>query len=137
MAEGRVYACTHCDKRIEAWDEGNPWTWLHLIPIEFRSEFMPEQASEECSDDPVKIDCYHPRPSGIPIVGNDVEHLCLACGHEFLFDIAAQDSDDEPPPPCPACKSSKTTDCWLLEGKSCPFCGSGHLKADPDTFMVS
>ena len=67
MAELKVFECTTCGKIVESWSDGNPY-YFDL-------------------DTGEKKYAYHPNHTKLELcIGNDQEHICLACGHEFKID---------------------------------------------------
>lgn len=110
MAEGGVYACSHCTRTVTAWDEGDPYY---------------RDASGK------KHYAYHPDPERDLCTGIDATMLCLNCG-------ASRRSDAEaPPPPCRKCKVGPLVDVCELEGRTCPWCKQGTFARDPTQFMIS
>ncbi len=64
MAQSILFVCDHCSKRVEAWDEGNPY-------------YFDERG--------MKRYAYHPdHENRARCVGNDSPHLCVKCGEQFL-----------------------------------------------------
>jgi DNA-directed RNA polymerase subunit RPC12/RpoP len=111
VAEGRLYVCTNCQRQIEAWDEGNPYYLTY-----------PERT---------KHYAYHPHPDRSRCTHVDTPVLCLSCGTESMSDSA------RPLTTCPDCGNAPLLDTWRLEGVSCPTCGHGVFRADPNGYMIS
>jgi DNA-directed RNA polymerase subunit RPC12/RpoP len=110
MAEGRIYVCDSCQAQVEAWSDGNPY----LIDEHGKKRYA-----------------YHPDPDLDLCVGNDVPHLCLGCGLNFVVDSR------RPSLTCPACKSGETCATYDLAGRRCPTCKSGRFAEDPRGGMIS
>ncbi len=114
MAEGFRFVCDSCDRTIEAWSDGNPYYF---------------------DDDGKKQYAYHPDHDLLErCVGNDVPHLCLSCGKEFVVD-----SRKEGVPSCPKrkCKSAEVAEATDLEAKACPYCKAGVFHLDPSWRCIS
>jgi DNA-directed RNA polymerase subunit RPC12/RpoP len=111
MARGILYACGVCHREIEAWSDGNPY-------------FIDEDGQKHYA--------YHPDHERLAkCVGNDVPHLCLACGAEFMVDSRAPTSR------CPKCSSESIRDIFELEGCACPYCKGGTFATDPGFSAIS
>lgn len=110
MAEGRTYRCDQCPNAVEAWSDGNPY-------------YM---------ENGRKCHAYHPNHEALArCIGNDSPYLCLACGESFKVDSNA------PRTACLKCASAEIVPTWLLEGRSCPKCRTGHFRNDPHSWAVS
>jgi hypothetical protein len=110
MAEGRTYVCNQCRFAVEAWSDGNPF-------------YIDSGGAKRYA--------HHPQRDLSLCIGNDVPHLCLACGERFNVDSLA------PIGQCPACASPELCDTFELDGRTCPKCKAGTFASDPDSFMVS
>ncbi len=110
MAAGKVFACSHCDRKIEAWDEGDPY-------------YLDKRGK--------KRHACHPDPHRGLCTGLDSPVLCLNCGAESVSDSAA------PIMHCPKCKAGKIMESWALDGRTCPSCKAGVFAEDPRCFMIS
>ena len=111
MAEAVRYVCSNCGRGIEAWSDGNPYY---------------------IDDSGQKQHAYHPDYENLDrCIGNDVPHLCLACGEEFNVDSR------NPARHCPKCLESEVTNTYELEGKSCPYCMEGNFSLDPEFHCIS
>lgn len=111
MAECFRYVCQSCGKSIDAWSDGNPY-------------YIDERGKKEYA--------YHPDHEGLArCIGNDSEHICMACGKEFRVDSRA------PKTCCPKCKSAETIDTFQLEGRQCPVCKNGRFAADQGFRCIS
>ncbi len=110
MAIGKVFACSTCAHRIEAWDEGDPY-------------YVDPQGR--------KHHAYHPSMERMMCVGIDSPTLCLACGKESASDSA------EPLTCCPSCASGEIVSTWELDGRTCPYCRQGTFSADSNSFLIS
>lgn len=111
MASCTRFICGHCARQVEAWSDGNPY-------------FVDEHGDKRYA--------YHPDHANLArCIGNDVPHLCLACGAEFVVDIRTGDRK------CPVCGAIDNVDLCDLEGRRCPTCKEGRFAADPDYFAVS
>lgn len=111
MAEGRRFVCNHCGRKIEAWDEGNPY-------------FINEKGKKEYA--------YHPDWDKLALcIGNDTPHICLDCGARFKVD------SEKPISACRKCHSTRIIDLCELEGQPCPYCKAGIFAIDPNTFVIS
>lgn len=104
------YTCGNCGKTIDAWDEGNPY-YLDDQGVKRYTRCL----FSECS---------------ARLIGNDVPHLCLDCGEEFLVDTRA------PVGSCPKCGSTSFSDTFRLEGRTCPYCKTGVFACVPDFYLV-
>ena len=98
MAEGHVFACSSCSRRVTAWDEGDPY-------------YFDEGGKKRYA--------YHPSSERDLCTGIDVSMLCLNCGRESLIDAEA------PPRPCRKCKVGTLVEACALEGLMCPYCKKG------------
>ena len=112
MAQGIDYQCSACEMTIGAWDDGNPYY------IDRHRMVLKGLPRSRC-----KVYVYHPHEPPCPMDGNDVPHLCLACGHEFNVDSELNRTT------CTKCRSSDILDCCRLEGRTCPVCRNGTFKA--------
>lgn len=111
MAECRRYVCDHCARAIAAWSDGNPY---------YRDAAGKKQYA------------YHPDHERLAqCVGNDVPHLCLACGRETKVDSL------RPRTRCRVCKAGPLVDTWHLEAHDCPYCRAGKFEQDPTYFVIS
>lgn len=111
MAMGLRFTCSHCDKAIEAWSDGNPY-------------YLDERGKKRYA--------YHPNHELLELcIGNDLPHLCLTCGHRFKVDSR------RPVTSCRKCRSSSISPDWELEGKGCPYCQKGRFRVDPDYWAIS
>ena len=111
MAQAVRYICGGCHKTIESWSDGNPY-------------YIDEAGAKQYA--------YHPDQKRLAMcIGNDLPHLCLACGNEFKVDSRA------PASACPKCGSADISDSFHLDGKPCPFCKAGNFIADPNFLAIS
>lgn len=110
MAWGKVFACSHCNRDIEAWDEGDPY-------------YFDGQGEKRYA--------FHPDPQRELCTGIDLPVLCLNCGAESMNDSAS------PITQCPQCAGGEIVDMWALDDKLCPYCKAGTFHADETAFMVS
>ena len=111
MALCRRLACSDCGFAVEAWDDGNPY---------FRDERGRKQYA------------YHPDHEKLArCIGNDVPHLCLACGKQGKVDSL------KPRATCRACKSGPLVPLGEVDGHTCPQCRRGTFVEDPLGFAVS
>jgi DNA-directed RNA polymerase subunit RPC12/RpoP len=111
MAECVRFFCDACDHAIEAWSDGNPYY---------------------LAEDGRKRYAYHPHHDELAkCIGNDVPHLCLACGTEVTVDSL------DPTRRCAACGAEALADMFELEGQPCPACKIGRYASDPEYFCVS
>jgi DNA-directed RNA polymerase subunit RPC12/RpoP len=109
VAEGRRFACTACGFDVVAWSDGNPY-------------YRDERGRKRYA--------YHPDHENLArCVGNDVPHLCLACGKATKVDSARQRVR------CRSCKADALVPTWELGGRTCPKCRRGELVVD-ETFRV-
>lgn len=93
MAEARRFVCESCDHSVEAWSDGNPY-------------FLDRNGRKRYA--------YHPSHDLLAIcIGNDEDHVCLTCSHEFRIDSR------HPQTECPKCKSDLISDSYELDGKPC------------------
>ena len=110
MAYSITYQCSECREVVDTWDDGNPY---YIDRGRMALKGLPRS---RC-----KVYVYHPeRPPG-PLDGNDVPHLCLACGHVFNVDSALSRTT------CTKCRSSDIIDCCCLDGRTCPCCKKGSF----------
>jgi DNA-directed RNA polymerase subunit RPC12/RpoP len=110
MAEGIRLVCDNCSKRVEVWDDGNPYY------IDRRGK---------------KRYAYHPDPKRERCIGNDSPHLCLDCGEEFMVDSRMRNEH------CARCKSTNIVSTSDLAGHRCPACRVGVFARDPNFLCVS
>lgn len=118
MAQGVGYVCDHCDFRIEAWDDGNPY---YVDRVRMHARGLPRS---KC-----KVYVFHPEVPPQPLDGNDVPHMCLECGHVFNVDTALNRTT------CTKCRSPEILDCLRLDGRGCPRCRNGSFRCEG--FMIS
>lgn len=65
MADAKRFVCGSCRRVIEAWSDGNPYY---------------------LDRDGQKHYAYHPNHERLDrCIGNDLPHLCLACGEKFVY----------------------------------------------------
>ena len=106
-----MFICDSCDHFVEAWSDGNPY-------------FFDRNGRKQYA--------YHPNHDLLALcIGNDKDHLCLTCSHEFRIDSR------DPQTTCPKCKSEQFSDSYELDGKPCPWCHAGVLKIDPEFHAIS
>jgi DNA-directed RNA polymerase subunit RPC12/RpoP len=111
MAEGRFLSCTHCNRRILAWSDGNPY-------------FRDERGRKRYA--------YHPDHENLArCVGNDEPHLCLACGARTKVDSL------KPRTICRKCKAEALMPLWDLASHPCPACREGIFVVDPGGGPIS
>ncbi len=111
MSIAYQFACDHCARRLEAWDDGNPY-------------FLDEDGEKQYA--------YHPDHDRLErCIGNDSPHLCLACGTEFMVDSRS------PTDRCPSCAAADIVDTVAVDGCRCPWCKVGHLAQVPGFFAIS
>jgi DNA-directed RNA polymerase subunit RPC12/RpoP len=111
MAEGVRFICDSCHRVIEAWSDGNPYYF---------------------DDSGRKRYAYHPDHENLArCVGNDIPHLCLACGREFMIDSRA------PVAECPKCGASGIAATYELAGRHCPYCNQGIFRVDQNWQPIS
>jgi ribosomal protein S27AE len=111
VAEGRRLVCTHCGFAVDAWSDGNPY-------------YRDERGKKRYA--------YHPDHAELErCIGNDVPHLCLACGAQTMVD------SEKPRTTCRKCKTGVLADLWVLDEKPCPKCHAGVFQEDPEGRMVS
>ena len=111
MAERRQLKCHRCDFAVGAWSDGNPY---------YRDERGQKQYA------------YHPDHERLArCIGNDVPHLCLACGIECKVDSR------EPHSKCRKCEEGPLVAVWNLEGRLCPKCRAGTFDEDPSGHAIS
>jgi len=110
MAQAIRNVCGNCEKAIVSWSDGNPY----LIDASGAKRYA-----------------YHPDPDSYLCIGNDMPHLCLACGEEFNIDSRA------PVPACPKCRSTETVGTFEMEGYTCPYCKEGVFAIDPKFHAIS
>jgi predicted RNA-binding Zn-ribbon protein involved in translation (DUF1610 family) len=103
--------CGSCGRVIEAWSDGNPYY---------------------LDRDGQKHYAYHPNHERLDrCIGNDLPHLCLACGEKFNVDSLA------PIKACPKCGSADIVRTYELDGQRCPYCKAGIFTVDPDYDCIS
>ena len=111
MAIGYLYICDNCGRRIEAWDDGNPYYF--------------DKAGK-------KKYAHHPDHENLKkCIGNDTPHICLDCGKQFKIDSL------NPVTKCPKCKSGKIESLWKIGERRCPYCKEGVFHPDLNYFMIS
>ncbi len=110
MAQQHAFVCNQCSKRIESWDDGNPY-------------YFDAQGKKSYA--------YHPDPKRDGCVGNDWPFLCLSCGKSLKVDSG------RPRSTCPSCKSSSIRDTCELDGENCPYCQKGVFRRDEKHFAIS
>lgn len=111
MAQRTRFECDQCGRSIEAWSDGNPYY---------------------LDQDGKKRYAYHPDHENLDrCIGNDVPHLCLACGAAVTVD------NRDPRDSCPDCQVGPLVATYELEGQPCPYCDEGTFRQDPDHFAVS
>lgn len=111
MAMGITYVCGGCKHAIIAWDDGNPY-------------YIDKTGAKQYA--------YHPDHDNLArCIGNNSEHVCLACGKEFMVDSRS------PVRKCPKCKSPDIVDVCDLGGRRCPYCRAGVFAADPSSTCIS
>ncbi|MFW5696952.1 MAG: hypothetical protein ACOCX1_00150 [Fimbriimonadaceae bacterium] len=110
MAEARRFICDGCGKKIEAWNEGDPY---------YRNK------------EGKKVYAYHPSQEHELCIGVDTPTLCLDCGRRFKIDSA------RPVERCSKCKSENIRSQYSLEGAACPYCKQGTFRQDHDFFVIS
>jgi len=111
MAEAIRYVCSNCHRDIEAWSDGNPY-------------YLDESGEKHYA--------YHPDHERLALcIGNDMPHLCLSCGNEFMVDSR------EPNAQCSACGVREIADVFQLAGRQCPYCKKGEFGADPNFHCIS
>ena len=111
MAQGIQFVCGNCDKKIEAWSDGNPF-------------FIDEEGE--------KLYAYHPHNDLLErCIANDVPHLCLECGEEFEIDSRT------PVAFCSKCASSNIAETYELAGHQCPDCKKGVFSLDLNFLRIS
>ena len=112
MAESKVFECSNCGITVESWSDGNPYYY----DLETGK----------------KKYAYHPDHENLALcVGNDEEHICLSCGHEFKID------NQTPIFKCPECSSDQTSKTFFLDGVECPLCKNGLFKYYPERSAIS
>ena len=105
MAQGYTFVCGECGHSLLSWGDGNPY-------------FYDESGKKQYA--------YHPDDEALArCIGNDSEHICLSCGHEFLIDSL------KPVRKCPECESGKIRDTFSLHDERCPFCKKGTFFGEP------
>lgn len=111
MAAGVRWVCDHCSRSVEAWSDGNPY----YIDVRGRKRYA-----------------YHPDHENLArCIGNDVPHLCLACGSEVIVDSRSPRED------CPGCGARRLVAACDLDGQPCPYCEDGTFRQDPDFLAIS
>lgn len=111
MAEGIRFVCGYCGHAIESWSDGNPY-------------YLDEEGNKQYA--------YHPDHKRLDkCIGNDVLHICLSCGQEFMVDSLM------PVSTCPKCHAIDIVDTYQLDGRLCPFCKAGTFVADPEFHAIS
>ncbi len=111
MAQGFRFACSGCDRTIEAWDDGNPY-------------YLDEDGKKHYA--------YHPRHDLLErCIGNDTPHLCLSCGHQFQVD------SQSPIAACPKCSAEEIVNTLKLTDRACPYCKTGVFVVDPGWMPIS
>lgn len=111
MAEGRLLRCSLCGFSVRAWSDGNPY---------YRDERGRKQYA------------YHPDHENLArCIGNDVPHICLACGSECKVDSL------KPRTKCRKCKVGLLVELTQLDGQHCPLCKQGVIVVDPNDRAIS
>lgn len=111
MAEGRFFECDRCHFTVEAWSDGNPY---------YRDATGRKRYA------------YHPDHDNLArCVGNDVPHLCLACGGATKVDSL------KPRVACRKCRAAQLVASWALEGAACPKCRAGTFRWDRERRVIS
>jgi DNA-directed RNA polymerase subunit RPC12/RpoP len=111
MAQCFRFVCQNCGKAIDAWSDGNPY-------------YIDDSGQKQYA--------YHPQHERLAsCVGNDLPHLCLACGEQFVDDSRA------PMARCPKCESRDISRDTEVGGRQCPWCTVGLFDIDPDFFCIS
>jgi len=114
MAECIRYACSRCRRAVEAWSDGNPY----YRDAKSRKRYA-----------------YHPDHEALArCTGNDVPHLCLACGAERTVDSAPRRRRVVR---CRRCASEDLVPTMELAGRTCPWCRGGTFEADPHLVAIS
>jgi hypothetical protein len=111
MAECRRFVCGRCARAVDAWSDGNPY-------------YVDEGGQKRYA--------YHPDHENLArCVGNDVPHLCLACGATTKVDSRA------PRDQCRRCRARQLVATWDLAGRRCPYCKEGAFGEDPRVVAIS
>jgi len=111
VAQRIRFVCDQCGRSVEAWSDGNPYY---------------------LDQDGKKRYAYHPDHENLDrCIGNDVPHLCLACGAAVTVDTR------DPRYRCPDCQAGPLVETYELDGHPCPYCDGGTFRQDPDSFAVS
>ena len=111
MAQSLTFIC-ECGFETGAWDEGKPYV---------RDPQKPGQTRLNR-----KRYVYHPNPEREFAIGNDRQHICLSCCHEFNVDSM------KPRTKCAKCKSKDIIDICDLDGRICPKCKVHTLRVGWD-----
>ena len=111
MADAHRFVCSHCKRQVTAWTDGNPY---------YRDEHGKKRYA------------YHPDTVNRDrCIGNDVPHLCLACGSETTVD------SERPRSRCRRCHARPLIPTVDLEGHVCPNCRTGRFVVDSDFEAIS
>lgn len=111
MAEAIQFTCSVCARAIVVWSDGN---------LYYRDE------------NGRKRHAYHPYHEALArCIGNDVPHLCLACGRETTVD------SERPPRHCRRCRTGTLIPTWELAGQRCPTCREGSFVASAEPYAIS
>ena len=103
--------CDQCSFEVEAWSDGNPY----YRDARGRKKYA-----------------YHPDHDALArCIGNDVPHLCLACGCETRVDSL------KPRTTCRRCKAERLVPVWDLTDVACPRCKAGTMRWDAGRRRIS
>lgn len=133
MAMGQEYRCDKCGFSVTAWEDGNPY----VLDNDGKRNFFYHPGEQGKIDTVILKDCGRvlqgtEREEYLKgRFGNEGEYLCADCGHVSRIDEKVDEFV------CESCGKPKLTDVCRLEGKTCPKCGAGKFRFDPDSVMIS